>query len=592
MSVRRPTVLAWLLPALLLAWLASAIRPVAARAEEAWETAVREAEQEEDRELDEARRTGSTTRIVRQYESRVSRQPSALNHYLLGRALYYDGDRAGAERQLRRALELQRDFWFANLRLAMLDLERKDLASAERHVTEVLQRRPRELGALKLYAQLLLEKKDWDRAIRVHEDLLAQEPTNLGVRRNLAFALMEKGDWPRAVKELRVLRGRLPNEPAVRWYYATALYQTGELKEAARELEGLVRLEPENVRALDLLKVIYVTLQDAKSLHATLERMLPLVQDEAIAARIKELLKQLEEGEGPGAPPPEAGAAWDEDSWMALIDRCTDATSVETRRRALQTYYGANFPQMPHVLVSRVHPDYEPDAICRRWLLRIMGQMKNPQLAQVTAFALRDPDIAVRAAAAETLGEIETPSGLLYLMYVLLGAPLDTEPTEGQVTLLNAARRAAIQITGRLDERGGADVWVPAESLGDVRRDWMTWLASPDGVHARLRAIADLEAQEDLRPELHLLDDVSDPDLSISRAAYGVLLRRSRLPSDDAVAAAMWPRFPFFAAGDLTEENMGKVRAAVRAWWDEWVALRKKTLDEAVQQPPGAPKDD
>ena len=275
---------------------------------------------------------------------------------------------------------------------------------------------------------------------------------------------------------------------------------------------------------------------------------------------------------------------------MALIERCTDAGSVETRRKALQRYYDANFPRMPHALVSRVHPDYEPDAICRRWLLRIMGQMQNPQLAQVTAFALRDPDADVRASAAETLGEIGTASGLIYLMHTLLGSKLDATPSESQITLLNAARRAVIQITERSDALGGSDVWVPAGSLAAMRQDWMVWLASPDGIHARIRAIADLEAQDDLRPHLHLLDDVSDPNPEIARTAYSVMLRRSKLPSEDDVAARMWPQFPVFEGEALEDANLGAVRGAVQAWWDAWIAERKRFLaaqeKKAPQEPP------
>ena len=566
-------------------------RAEVSRAEEPWEKVVREAEADEDRQLEEARLGGTTRRVAAHYASRVAREPSALNHYLLGRALYYDGDAAGAERALRRTLQLEPGFWFANLRLAMLELQKKRHAEAEVHVRRVLERRPREPDALKLLAQLLMEGKDWDRAIRVLEDLLALEPTNLGVRRNLAFVLMEQGDWDRALKELRVLTGRLPRDPAVRWYYAMALHESGRLKEAAQEFERLVRLEKRDVRALDMLRMIYAKLEDWKSLQTTLERMLPLVDDPEVVKRVEEMIERLKSGEVPGAAPDEASESWPEDTWMALLERCTDDRDVEVRRKALQDYHAANFPRMPNDLVRRLHHEYETDPVCRRWLLRIMGQMQNPQLAQVTAFALRDPDAEVRAAAAETLGEIGTASGLIYLMHTLLGSQLDETPTEEQTTLLNAARRAVIQITQRSDTFGGSDAWVPGESLGAMRKDWMTWLAAPDGVHARLRAITDLEVQEDLRPHLHLLDDVADPEPRIARAAYGVLLRRSRKPSEDDVAARMWPRFPVFEGEALEVENLGALRGAVQAWWQAWVEERKRYVEEQAADPE-APRDD
>lgn len=557
----------WMLALAVLA--AGAVRVAA---EEAWEAEARRAEAEEDRLLDEAQQRGTMRALVNRYASRVSRQPSALNHYLLGRALYYDGDVEGAERQLRRALTLQPSFYFAHKRLAILEVKRNRPQLAERHLDEVLRRSPRDPDALKVLAQIRLEARDWDRALPVLETLLAVEPTNEGVRRSIALVLVQKEDWPRALKELRVLRGRMPQDPAIRWYYATALFQTHDLKEAGREFEALVRIEPKDIRSLDILRLIYLQQSDWKSLQRTLERMLPLVQDEEMAAQIANALARLKAGERPG----EAGAGqeWPSNSWMALIDRATGA-DVEARREALQEYHARQLPRMPHVLVTRIHPDREPDPRCRQWLLRIMGQMQNPLLAQVTAYALYDPDPTVRATAAETLGQVATPSGLLYLMPMLLGDP-GHAPTESQLAEINAARRAVIQITGHYDAFGGPDAWVKAEDAARMRAAWIEWLAAPEGVHHRLRAIADLEAQADLRPELHLLEDVSDPDLGIAKAAYGVLLARSKLPSDDEVAAAMWPRFPVFPESEQTLEGFGRIRAAVNAWWEQWRRLRAR----------------
>lgn len=571
--------------ALVLVWLGAGFVPtllpaLPARAEEPWEAEVRRGEEEEDRLLEEAKRRGTTGRLVNRYASRVSRQPTALNHYLLGRALYYNGDAEGAERQLRQALALQPRFWFAQLRLAMLELERKRPAQAEHHLTEVLRVRPREPDAMRLLAQLRIQSKDWDRALQALEDLLSLEPTNEGVRRDIALVLMQKEDWGRALKELRILRGRSPRDPMVRWHYAVALYRTQDLKEAAREFEGLVRINGRDLHSLDMLRRIYIRLEDAKGLEKTLERMVPLVDDPEKSARIQEILDRLRAGEGPGRVPSPDPAAWPADPQMDLLERCIHPTDGEIRRKALQAYYEAGFSHMPFALAGRLHPRYEPDPICRQWLLRIMGQMENPFLAQVAVVALYDPDAGVSATAAETLGDIGTPSGVIYLIPILLGVRLDTPPTEDQVKLMNAARTAMVKLTGRSDRFGGLDAWVAPESVADARTDWGEWLASPEGVHARLGGIADLVQHGDTNPHMHLVEDVSDPDLRIARAAYLALLRRSKLPSDEDVAATMWPRFPVFEESDLTPEGLGRVRGAVNRWWNEWRALRERGLGE------------
>jgi tetratricopeptide (TPR) repeat protein len=540
-----------------------------AHADEPWEAEVRAAEEEENRLLEDAKRSGNLAQLEARYASRLGRHPTALNHYLYARVLYHAGKAAEADRQLRRVLQLEPRFWFANLRLAMLEIERGNLEEAERHLKAVLSRRPREPDALQLLALLRTEAKDWNRALRVLEDLLSLDPENLQIRMQIALVLMEKKDWGRAVKELRILRGRRPRDPLVRRYYATALFQAGSLKDAARELEGYLRLQPDDLGALDMLQIIYARLEDRKGFEATLERMLPLAPNDEARDKIQEMLDRLRAPPGPAEAMPQA-------TWEDMVERCTDEKDVEKRRAALQAYYASNFPRVPDSIVKRAHYTHEPDPICRRWVLRIIGQMTNPLLAQVAAYALRDPDMQVQAGAAEALGEIGTASGVIYLLPTLLGSKLDAPPTPDQVAVLNAARWAMIFLTDRADAFGSKDVAVPAESLKEMRDDWMVWFASEDGVHARLAGIKDLEAQKDLRPELFLLEDVSDPSLEIAKAAYGVLLRRSKKPSHDAVAAAMWPLFPKFEESDLTEEGMGKVRGAVVAWWKDWVAMRQK----------------
>ncbi len=109
----------------------------------------------------------------------------------------------------------------------------------------------------------------------------------------------------------------------------------------------------------------------------------------------------------------------------------------------------------------------------------------------------------------------------------------------------------------------------------------MEWLASPEGVFHRLRAIRDLEAQGDSYPERVLIEDVSDPNLAIARAAYGVMLRRSKLPSDEEIGTKMWPRFPRFGPDQLTQEGLVSVRQAVQAWWEEW-----RTAEAALPRSP------
>ena len=549
------------------------------RADEPWEETVRKEEAEEDRLLEHAKRRGTTRQVVTKYASRLSRQPSPLNYYLLGRALYHDGNQEEAERQLREALRIEPRFWFARLRLAMLEVERKNMKQADVYLGEVLRQKPREADALKLLAQIRMDASDFDGALRVLDQLISLDPGNLAVRRNMAFCHMAKKDWPSALRELRVLRGRDADDPSVRWYYAQALYETGQFQETTRELEGLVRMDPRDARVLDMLRVVYARIEDWDGVTHTLRRLIPLVADPEMQGQLKDVLARLEAGERPGQGGTQAvdPEAWERDAFAELLERCMHPTDAQVRREALQIYHEAEPPMMPSALVRRIHPELEPDPVCRQWLLRIMAQLRNPELAQVAAFGLFDPESSVRAMAAETLGEIGTPSGLLYLLPFFLGPDLGEKPTVTEVQEHNAARSALIALTERFDHFGGGEAWVPASGLADLRRDWQVWLAQPAGVAIRLKAIEDMRKRGELRPELYLIEDVLDTNPSITRAAYDVLRARAARPSEDAVAQTMWPKFP--VRESVTDEQLDELRAQVKAWWEAWLALRKAKGD-------------
>ena len=321
-------------------------------AEEAWEAAVRKEEAEEDRLLEYARRRGTTHQVVTKYASRLSRQPTATNHFLLGRALYYDGNVEEAERHLAEALRLEPRFWFARLRLAMLEVERKNPEKAQVFLSEVLRQNPREPSALKLLAQIRMEASDYDGALRVLADILSLDPGNETVRRHMALCYMAQEDWASALRELRVLRGRNAEDPSVRWYYAQALHETGQLKEACREFEGLHRLDPRDLRVLDMLRVTYARLEDWDGVQKTLQRMIPLVRDPEMLGQMKEILARLEAGERPGAGGNMEGDpdTWQRDAFAELLESCMHPTDVSVRRQALQAYYQAKPPLMPSAL--------------------------------------------------------------------------------------------------------------------------------------------------------------------------------------------------------------------------------------------------
>jgi tetratricopeptide (TPR) repeat protein len=563
------------LPVLLLLVAAWAPGTRRARAEEAWETQVRQAEQDEDREIAAARERGTLRRLLALYESRASRQPTALNLYLLGRVRFHDGDTDGAARQMHQALGADPGFWFAHVKLAILAAKAGHVDEAETELTAVLRSRPGNLDALRVLASVRMDAKRWDAALTTLDELLTRLPTDDEVRRNIAFVHMQKDDWASALGELRILRGRLPNDPDVRWGYAVALYKTDALDEAQREMEAISKAEPDDPRPLEVLVAVYKRKRDVDGLQHAYERLLPLTRDPAERKRIHDLLEQIAEAvkrsaDAPTDGPAEGDEAWPQDAWMDLVERCLDA-DVTTRRAALQQYYEADFPLLPTSILRHSHVSVEPDPICRSWVLRIIGGLVNPALAPMIAPELWDPDVGVRGVAAEALADTRAPAGVLYLMSLVVGPLPEGEIDAERVQEFNAARAALCTLTGHHDRFGGPETWLRAADVPQARDDWTRWLATPDGRHARLLGIHDLVRIGDLHPELFVLDEVLDADPEIARAAYGAMRTRAAVPSSEPVAARMWPRFPHFEDAELADPaRLDAMRAAVTTWWKAW----------------------
>ncbi len=87
-----------------------------AHAEEAqapWEREVERARREQDRQIKSAKRQKiRLDTVIRRYTQQVRNETSALNHYLLGRVHWYDERPEEAVKQMQRALQLDRNFYF------------------------------------------------------------------------------------------------------------------------------------------------------------------------------------------------------------------------------------------------------------------------------------------------------------------------------------------------------------------------------------------------------------------------------------------------------------------------------------------------
>lgn len=614
-AVRVPPFLRALLAGAVLCAILCAQAAETAHAEEAWERGVTRAQRQQDRLLKSAATRGTgLANVVRRYKQQVIKEGSALNYYLLGRVLYRDKRPDETVRHMQRALALDQRFYFADLALAIvyLDKERptdaephilalrrkkpdhpqglkleaslrmnqQDYAAAERLIRQVLARTPDDVEARRGLALCFLGQKDWKRARAEFQTLLAREPRDLGLRRSLVECHLKLEDWSAAVAELRMLARLIPDDPLTRWQLALSLFRQESLKEAAAQLEKLVALTKDRPvqHVFDLLQVIYGKLGRKEDRIRVLERMLPLVTDEEERKQLLQAIELLKRGDE-AAPPPE----WKRNPMAELLERCVHP-DVTIRRKALHEYYELDLSFVDPVIYRRYDPKVEPDAACRVWVVRILGRYRAGEadesvvrdVSRYVALGLEDPDPRVRTVASEELANIGAKAGILYLMPHLEAMKLDAIPEEPAVRRrlegeFNAARLALGKLCDHQDVGLTEGDWVPAARMVEIRQGWKTWMNTRGGVAVRLDALAELAQVTDVDPRWQLryilVDVIRATPPAVALASYRLLRDRVQALGAKAAADPWWKTFPILSDTEVTEAGLPRLRERVKAWW-------------------------
>jgi tetratricopeptide (TPR) repeat protein len=563
----RPLLRPLIVPALL-ATLAATPARAADAPRAAWEAEVEHETADQTAQIDRARQRKAMAGVVNSYASRLSRDRSPLNHYLYGRALYYNGDPVGARAQMQLALEADPGFYPARLRMALLLLELKNYPDAESQLTQVLGNRPDHAEALELMTRCAVEQKDWTRAVGFLTRRLDRDPTDVRARALLAQVHMQRLDWDAALREWTFLRERDPASAEYRYYQAVCRFQKGDLAAAATELEALAKEEPGRLEVLDRLRSVYAKQRDWDKVRLTLERMAPYLPEDK-RKEVLEIVEQLRQG-----PPQEGAAEPAAVSWDTVIAAATQEPAKDRRERALRALYeGCQMgyvKQVPGSVLRRVTSDVESDPDCRAWVVRILGQL-SPQVIPLVSLALYDEDATVRTIAAEVLGEMGEPVGVLYL--------LPFTETEGiDVVEYESVRAALARLTGWSDLPPGVTAVTSREDVAASRESWRRWRLADESTKVKLAAIRELEAVRETAPERFLFDAVQDPVFEVMQAAYFAMRKAVQRPPRDPVERKVFPRFPVVADAEVTRAGMRALQERVRAWWDEWIAERRAYL--------------
>ena len=173
---------------------------------------------------------------------------------------------------------------------ASRDLQAGRYAEAESGFAQVLQREPRNLGALGNLGVLYSRQNRPRQAVDIYRRALRLSPQDAGLQLNLGLAYLKLDDYVNA-KPLFAVLANLPSarQKQVRELLAVCQLQLGETAVAVRTLERLAREEPVSPGVYHSLALGYVKLKDlprAQQVFTRLLTQLPPAQAHYLEGRV------------------------------------------------------------------------------------------------------------------------------------------------------------------------------------------------------------------------------------------------------------------------------------------------------------------
>jgi tetratricopeptide (TPR) repeat protein len=189
----------------------------------------------------------------------------------LGNLAAAEGHIDVAERQYRRALEIDDAFDQARSNLATMVAGQGRLDEAEGLLRRVLARHPRDAGVSFNLGLLVAERGRTDEAERLLRSALEADPRLAPAAINLAVLVGERNP-AEAVDLARRAAALEPEAPRDAWTLGYYQARAGDLQGAAKTLEALVRSHPEYADGYNLLAQVYDRLGRGGDAAALLQR--------------------------------------------------------------------------------------------------------------------------------------------------------------------------------------------------------------------------------------------------------------------------------------------------------------------------------
>ena len=359
------------------------------------------------------------------------------------------GDMGRAERELRRVVESQPDYYPARVLMGRVLVDAGRPSRARIHLRRAIQLRPQEPEAYLVLAQSLLDTRSPDEAMRVVEELGAALPGEASGYRRLGLALAERGDTWRAERMLSRAAERAPGDVEVWTTLARLQEESGRISNAEEALARALRSDPDNGSVLLWAGRLALRLGPVPRARGYFERLLSLSEDPELTLRVAaaflaarepaaaaEVLQSTRKGR-PASP----RIAWSTGLVLERLHRFTEAAASyaevppdseffqEARRRHILCLSMAGQHAEALGLLQAALAESPEDTALRILQARALERSGRPERAEATlqqALA-RAPSVEVYEALASTWQrQGRHTEALALLQKALAGRPRDT----------------------------------------------------------------------------------------------------------------------------------------------------------------------
>ncbi len=193
---------------------------------------------------------------------------------LAGIREFYEWDRAGAERELRRAIELDPGSAEAYRMLALQLMVRRRFDEAEQAVKQAQELEPLSVTVGKMAAWLAFHRRQYDQAITLYRGVLELDPHFSQAQREIGLSYLQNGEHSKALAALRASLELSENyfRSTNRADLAHAYAISGDQREAKRVLAGLLVASPDGYVDPYGVAIVYVALGDSEAAFKWLRR--------------------------------------------------------------------------------------------------------------------------------------------------------------------------------------------------------------------------------------------------------------------------------------------------------------------------------